>query len=378
MKKHYVVFGSWKIRHNEPLHLKEKNLVLFPVQLKDDLNRQSIIINVDKDICFDNGISLDEDENKTLLTKCPSEDWFLTQVALAIIEVNGEDILIKQAALRIEPDNVQFMRVPDEYLQIKDRLILERIYEFYDNYHLYFSNHECYFNKVNETTELEQKFHFSSYHSYYQLMKKIYTIFNEDNFSDFKPKLTDEYQSWSFDNYLYEILENEKDDKGYVSAIQYCKKKNQWDDPMFMYKKKIYNNDALERWEKNYENQWVENDIQHMLEKYFEYPITPLPIWRRTRSDIGLESANGNIFMVNVDHCQIHNELSSNGRLQQCEIEYISTRGIPDEKKVYEDFYRLVDLMESIFNRLNLEPTKTYYSKLTFLQDYVQKGKAKV
>lgn len=374
MSKRYVVFGSWKLRHNEPLCTEDKNLALFLLSPEVETNRQSLLIDLETSVCLEEGIMLKHDGERSVISGRPDNKWFLTNVPLVIIEVLGEDYQIIQSSLRIDLDFVQFMSTPEKQVKQKWHALWQEIYQFFDMYHLYFSNHECYFNKLNETTELEQKFHFAKPFSYFRTMQELYTAFNEGEFLGFELKLTDEYQSWSFDNYLYEIQENEKNDKGYVSAIHYCKKKSQWDDPLFMYKKKIYNEDALERWEKNYENQWVEQDIQGMLEKYFGYPTAALPVWRRTRSDIGVESVNGNVFMINIDDCRINNEAIPEGHLQQCEIEYISTRGIPNKETVYKDFHKLVELVEGFFSQHSLKPEKTYYSKLTFLRDYV-KGK---
>ena len=45
-----------------------------------------------------------------------------------------------------------------------------------------------------------------------------------------------------------------------------------------MYKKKVYSEDTLERWEKNYHDNWVDRDKQEMLEEYFQYKTNLLVI----------------------------------------------------------------------------------------------------
>src|SRR4051812_30898301 len=185
-----------------------------------------------------------------------------------------------------------------------------------------------------------------------------------------RPKYTQEFQNWSYDNYLYEILPNPQGDAGYVSVLCYCTKKHRWNDPMYMYKKKVYNEDSLERWERNYKNQWVDRDKKELLEKYFGYPIRELPPWRRSRCDLGVESVvHGNVFMINIDNCQIHDGYAASRQLQQCEIEYLKTRGVPQLDAIYEDFWNLVGHVRDAFQRIGIDSITTHYSKLTWLRD---------
>lgn len=372
MVQPWIIYGSWKLRHNEPLKEEERKLVLFPVNSFSE-ERESIVIPLGREVRFEDALYLNEQGKAEERERVhPDEEWALRNIPLGILREG----VLTHLTLRTEEEFVQMVKVPggrEEAALMSDKPLWSRIYELNEREHLVLSNHECYFIKANETTELEQKFHFEADLSYWRAHQYIFAAVDEGQFPGYTLKLSDEYQSWSFDNYLFELEPNDRHDQGYISAIHYCKKKSRWDDPLYMFKKKIYNEDALERWEKNYENQWIDRDIKSMLEAYFDYPTRGLPPWRRTRCDIGVESDAGNIFMINIDDCRIIEESSqvSAGRLQQCEIEYISTRGVPDEAKVYADFHRLTNLVEQFFVGKGWKPKRTYYSKMTFLNDYM-------
>ncbi|MBW4082408.1 hypothetical protein [Paenibacillus sp. S150] len=375
MELNFVVYGSWKIRHNEPMQLDDKQLALFPLRIIPE-ERESILLKTDSSVDFQSGIVFDGPGEESEHSADMDPDWFLTHIPLAVLVRQENVIRVTHLTLRVEEGFIQLVRNPGNERVPDMKSLGEHIYNLYEQSHLYLSNHECYYIKANETTELEQKFHFGRHLSYWRAHQEIFEAFDRGEFPGYTLKLGDEYQSWSFDNYLYELKPDAQEDRGYISAIHYCKRKNQWNDPLYMFKKKIYSEDTLERWEKNYENQWIDQDVQMLLEDYFGYSTEPLPPWRRTRSDIGVESANGNIFMVNIDDCRVLGESGATpwAKLQQCEIEYMSTRGIPDEEKVYADFHRLTALVEQFFILKGWQPQSTYYSKLTFLKDYVNQS----
>lgn len=365
----YVVFGSWKLRHNEPISNVDKELILYPIKKLVNIEAHCVLLDLEEDLDKEDFISLDEtgqlygntDDNKGL------PNWL---VPLALVKKHKENLQMTHALLRIDLGIVQLMET--KINSKTNEPLWQTIYRFNEDKHLFFSNHECFYIKDNETNELEQKYNFKSDFSYLNIMQKIYAAVQEGRFPKFRPKYGDEFQFWSFNNYLYEINPNDEGVKGYVSMINYCKKKSNWDDPMYMYKKKIYEDDSLERWERNYENQWVEGDKQQCLEQYFSYKISPFPAWRRTRCDIGVESIDsGNVFMVNMDDCRVIGGELPIGRLQQCEIEYMSTNGIPDRESIYREFHTLANYVLALLEELNLQPIKTYYSKLTFLRDYM-------
>jgi hypothetical protein len=366
----YIAFGSWKLRHNEPISADEQRLTLLPVVQPCDPAAQSILLRLDS--AFDRRAGFDlspSGEQTRLAAVADSQD---TSIPLAVVARHELGFAFTHALFLLDREQAQLVRLPATYHVQTDAPLWRQIYDFNESQHVFFSNHECYYIKSRETTELEQKFNFTTVYSYLQVIRELFAALDSGDFQGFRPKYTQEIQCWSYDNYFYDILPNASGDQGYVSMIHYCKKKDRWDDPMYMYKKKVYSQDSLERWERNYRNQRVDRDKQTMLEEFFGYPLQVLPTWRRSRCDIGVESVeNGNIFMINVDDCQIHGMHPPDGRLQQCEIEYLMTRGVPDQASIYRDFWGLVEHVSAFLAQLGLEPIKTNYSKLTWLRDVV-------
>ncbi len=367
----FVVSGAWKLRHNEVEQLDDCYLALHPLQPACDPAAYTLLIELDELCDRSHGFGIAPNGQRVALEALPEYVRDDSSMPLALAVLDDEHIRLTHACLRVDPERVQFMRLPAAYAKPSDTVLWQQIATFNAEQHLFFANHECYFIKHHDTIELEQKFNFTTNFSYLRNCQRIYDALTGGHFPGFAPKYDDEFQLWSFDNYLYEIIPDERDEAGYVSMLHYCKKKRNWNDPMFMYKKKMYAQDTLERWERNYQNQWVERDKQELLEEFFGYKTSPLPPWRRTRADVPAESVyGGNVFLINLDDCRVFDGRGPHARLQQCEIEYISTHGQPDPQLIYAEFWNLVDQVHTFLSGLGLGPVKTYYSKLTWLRDY--------
>jgi hypothetical protein len=244
--------------------------------------------------------------------------------------------------------------------------------EAFEQDHVQLNNFECLYIKGMPDTELEQKFNIRNSYHYYTLNRKWYQELAEGRVEGFAPQLGDEIQHWSYDNNLARILPNSKQVSGYVSIMYWSKKKTTaWDEPSVTLKKKLFHEDALERWERNYADQTVKGTPEETLAAFFDLPLKRMPDWRRTRLDIACDALEtGNIFMVNFEDTRIKNVPSSEGRLQQCEIEYLKTRGEPDEELIREDFETLAQQVEKFMTRMGLVFERSNYSKLSFLEDY--------
>jgi len=362
----WVVFGTWKLRHNEPMSPGEAVLRLIPLRLAPDLSRSTVNVKICAETFASDGRRIDGDDR--------SDPWsgllpsLEEEIPLALAVEEDGRLVIRHALMRIVEPIAQFFRVEDPGGSAG---LAERIAAVNQAGHLILSNHECFYVKDEQDIELEQKLTLGKPYQYLELCLRLCRALAAGEAPGFQPQLGDELQHWSYDNWFYEIRPNEKREGGYLSVISYCKKKRSWDDPMFMFKKKIYDVDSLERWERNFENQRVEGDKKEALERYFGYPIAPLPTWRRTRADVAFESDAGNIFMVNFDDCRV-DAGAPECRLQQGEIEYLKTRGKPDRAQIYADFERLVAFTESKLRDWGYSPSRTHYSKLTFLKEYVE------
>lgn len=366
--RYLVAFGSWKLRHNEPLNPDEAVLRLMPLlEPPAELQRVACVVDITQSSFAQSGVVLD--------TRGDEEPWIgripdlADEVPLALVAEQDGELRLTHLLMRLAEPVAQFYRVDEQpYAALP---LWQRISELNEQGHLRLSNHECYYLKDQQDIELEQKLSLDAPFPYLELCLRLRRSLADGEAPGFRAQYGDEYQFWSYDNFFYEIQPNERREAGYVSVISYCKKKRSWDDPMFMFKKKIYSEDSLERWERNFENQRVEGDKQAALRDYFGYPIAALPTWRRTRCDVAFESDAGHVFMVNFDDCRVWDAEPGSERLQQVEVEYLKTRGVPDRASIYEDFNRLVAFVEQKVQDWGFTSRRTHYSKLTFLKDYV-------
>jgi hypothetical protein len=370
---HQLVFGSWKVRHNEPLAPGEAALRLLPLADGRAPAGNTWSLRMERASFLPEGQCIGANGH--------SEPWSgllpdpADEVPLALVRQGPTGPRIEYLLMRLLEPLAQFFRVTDP--GPVETPLWRRIAELYQRDHLLLSNHECYYVKDQQDIELEQKLDLGVPYPYFELCIRLYRALADGEAQGFRPQLGDEFQQWSYDNFFYEIQPNERRDAGYVSVISYCKRKANWNDPMFMFKKKIYDLDTLERWERNFENQWVDKDMGAALGDYFGYPVAKLPTWRRSRCDVSFESEAGNIFMVNFDDCRVVDGEAPRNRLQQCEIEYLKTRGVPDRTTIYADFERVVAFTEAKLAQWGLRPTRTHLSKLTFLKTYAAGAEAR-
>ena len=364
----YIVLGSWKIRHDEPVSKKEQALYFVELAANDDLTHQIVLRNIDT---LDAPL-LDAPGGKIVshLTKANLSEHF---IPLAIVSHEAEKTTISHLILRIETFVSQFYQIDGLPLIIDfDNLFIE-LSALYHAHYLYLNNFECYYEKGIPDTELEQKFTIKENYNFYDFNERFYEALSSGNIKNFKPHLGDEIEHWSYDNNFFEIGENNKGMAGYVSVMHWSRKKKvKFDEPVVTFKKKLYKEDALERWERNYPFKTIETTGEKELTEFFDLPLNELPSWRRVRLDVACEyTPTGDIFMLNFEDCRIKDVDEPEGRLQQCEIEYLKTRGTADVDKIYKGFDALVKEVEYFITDEGLSYEKNHYSKLTFLKDYV-------
>jgi hypothetical protein len=364
----YIVLGSWKIRHDEPMTKAEQALYFVECTNQVDSISKTLLVDIEN---LDSPL-LDSPNGKIVheLTKANlSEDY----IPLAVISHEQDKVVITHLTLRIETFVSQFYQLDSLPKQANDKGVFNELCDLYHANYLYMNNFECYYEKGIPDTELEQKFSIVDDYNFYDFNERFYAALANGEIKGFKPHLGDEIEHWSYDNNFFEIAENDQEMAGYVSVMHWSRKmKNGFDDPVVTYKKKLYKEDALERWERNYHYKTIKTTPENALTDFFELPLTELPNWRRVRLDVACEyTPTGDIFMLNFEDCRIFDESRPEGRLQQCEIEYLKTRGTADETNLYKGFNELVKVVENFIIEQGLKYEKNHYSKLTFLKDYL-------
>lgn len=364
-----VIFGSWKVRHAEPLDRSERTLVFCAVpdrlqvgaSIAADLRGQLARVAIYRD-------RLEEANGVHVAQNLSGDD-----VPLAIAEFVGPMVTITHLLTRVEVHKSHFLSVSPLSVTIPDQDLVGALFALCDQEHLRLCNYECLYYKGLPDTELEFKFNIRTSYNFYSINRLFYEKLDRGEIEGFMPQLGDEIQHWSYDNNLCEILPNAEGVGGYVSIMYWSKKKRaNWDERTVTFKKKLFHEDTLERWERNYHNLYVQGTPEESLASYFDLPLASCPDWRRTRLDIACEANDtGNIFFLNFEDSRVYNDSSPEGRLQQCEIEYHKSRGVPDDDLIYRDFERIGQAMENFLAEIGLPYEKSNYSKLSFLKDYM-------
>lgn len=376
MNEHFIIYGSWALRHNEPLAAEHTVLRLHRLHHARPADHSLLLDLRGSDVPLAtlsaaNGLRWHENAPPVACANLSARE-----LPLAVVRIEGEQVTITHLLTRVERHTSHLIH---PHRPASSCLLVElagALREAFQANHLYLNNFECYYVKGMPDTELEQKFNIDGEYDYHLVNRQWFTALAEGRIEGFALQLGDELEHWSYDNDFCRIAPNPDGIAGYVSIMHWSRKrKASWDEPVVTYKKKLYQEDALERWERNYPEQVLAGCATEALGQFFELPMAPLPRWRRTRYDIACESlVTGNIFMVNLEDSRIENVAAPAGRLQQCEIEYLKTRGTPDEATIYADIELLSKKVEVFLREAGLTVERTNYSKLTFLEDYVRGG----
>lgn len=370
-----VVFGDWTIRHNEPLPAERAALSLRRAPGIGGADDHSLLLDLRAELPVLGEIAGDGLRRTPGGPAVRSSNLAAHELPLAVVRIEGEMLRITHLLTRVEKHITHLIKPPLAVAPCRAEHFFDSVREGFEANHLYLNNFECYYIKGMPDTELEQKFNIVGEYDYHVLNRQWYEALADRRIEGFAPQLGDEIQHWSYDNDFCRILPNPERMAGYVSIMHWSRvRKASWDDPVVTYKKKLYREDALERWERNYADLRVTGTPEESMAAFFKLPLSPLPSWRRTRYDMACEAVEtGNIFMINFEDSRVRNDHSQQGRLQQCEIEYLKTRGRPDERLIYADLAKLTEAVEAFMRGAGLVCERTNYSKLTFLEEYVRK-----
>lgn len=363
----YVILGSWKIRHDEYISPLEQSLYVVELSEGEAIGDKSVLY----DLRALAGPVLDHpggDPVDGVVLANLSADF----LPLAIISTTTGDWLLTHLVHRVEVWVTHFLAHQGFPLHITRAELFPLLVAQFHQHYLNNNNFECYYEKGIPGTELEQKFNIKQSYNFYALNERFYAALADGEIAGFRPHLGDEIEHWSYDNDCFEIAPNEKRVAGFVSVMHWSRKKRvRFDEPVVTFKKKIYREDTLEHGEHNYHFQSLDTPAGEALSHFFELPLNPLPRWRRVRLDVACEYLpTGDIYILNFEDSRINDVYDSAGRLQQCEIEYLKTRGKPDENNIYRGFNALAQAAESFIQAQGLDVEKSHYSKLTFLKEF--------
>jgi hypothetical protein len=224
-------------------------------------------------------------------------------------------------------------------------------------------NQGCWYAKWRREVEMEQKYTFAQPVDTWALTQKLYRRILDGQLPGFIPEFNDEFQVWDFENYMVEVLEPAAE-AGYISFIPQS-------NGLMTVKRKRFQEDAEIRQE------ILAGDVDISLAQLEDYAreisqgtIRRLPAFRRKRFDINLESVEtGNVYGIFMDICRPLGDDSQ--ALYQCEVEYLRSRTMAPLDHVREEYEQVCAFTKAFLNEQNCCFTEGYYSKLSFLRDYV-------
>lgn len=255
--------------------------------------------------------------------------------------------------------------VADE--KISEVNLLELFNQVHRKNALFLNNHQCYYKKLFKGEEVEYKYTLPNDIDIWALIQEFYSEIKSGKVPFFVPEFGDEFQSWDYENYLYEISQP-KEEAGYISFIPLSK-------GGYTIKRKWFLGDQLKRREEHYHEPQKIKDFKKYIEAEFNVNGIYLPSFQRIRYDVNFESLQtGHVFGLYFDYSYLHSDKKK--VLCQCELEYIRTRSIKsyNEEEVLEQLNELAEYMDNFFKRRNIPTARGVYSKLSFLKDSMKEG----
>ncbi len=223
-------------------------------------------------------------------------------------------------------------------------------------------NQSCWYSKWRPDVEMERKYTFAEPLDTWAHIQKMYCLIRDGALPGFMPEFNDEFQIWDFDNYLFEVFEPAE--PGYISFIPQS-------DGLMTVKRKRFRQDSEIRQEQ------LTARVDLTLDQIAAYAheqtggaLHALPPFRRKRFDINLESLEtGNVYGIFLDICRPFG--AKEHALYQCEVEYLRSRVMGPFVAVMEEYEQVCAFTHAYLSAAQLPFSEGYYSKLSFLRDYV-------
>lgn len=273
--------------------------------------------------------------------------------------------------IRMDGDNGLFMRVdamPAEPGTGPPELhaVIHRLPALAENA----GSHECWYFKHDENIEYEHKFTLEPDTDIYTLARQVRNNVGLGELRRYRWEYRDDWQTWQFDNYLFDVTGPLESDCGYASFIPKLGGGH-------IIKRKIYPEDGFRRTElKSLCPQplpTVADKAAHLRDA-LDLEVTYLGRFRRIRFDVQLENIDtGHIHSIMIDRCTFPDYDPT--ILQQLEVEYLRSRGTARdcEAEICDELDELKTWSRSLLEQLGIGADEQYMSKATFLQQLSQR-----
>ncbi|MFE9782875.1 hypothetical protein ACFYPA_32615 [Streptomyces sp. NPDC005775] len=215
--------------------------------------------------------------------------------------------------------------------------------------------------------EIEQKINLFKAPSIWSVTRGLWAAVENGEFPGFITDPGYELTRWHFVQHNFEIL----GPAGEVGHMAF----QELPDEKYQLKRKRFPKDSLRREETFRKGIEVPaKDFEGFLSaEYPELNFRRLPSFLRTRFDINVQSViTGHYFGIETDEVNVVTD-SRPARLRQVEMEYLETRwheGM-DGASIDADLDRLTGLVEKHLAKAGVAAERSFYSKLSFLRDYM-------
>jgi len=234
------------------------------------------------------------------------------------------------------------------------------------NHHKYryqLNNYTGLYSKVDPDVEYEYKLNLPETTDIWQVQQYFVRSLREGKIQGYALNLLRGITRWAFENYLFEVTAP-KTEKGYISFIRSPNNN-------YIIKHKIYNRDQLKRTELRSRDVQIKGSLEDYLkEKYPKFSFKKYPMFVRQFYGFVMDSLDsGNNFGFTVDRNYIDG--GDYPRLVQLEIEYYNSLKLIKPDSFHKELIRVTDICREHLTKLNIPFEDTFYSKLSYLKDYV-------
>jgi hypothetical protein len=351
MTSSYVLFGNWKIRHDEPVTAAEDALRLHaaPPQARGD--RHSIVLDLRGrrrvDALVVSGRLSQLTGGAAPIVEC--KNLAADPLPLAIVQLDGDRILPTHLLTRVERHKTHFVRPPIPAATCDARGIVQALREAFEVNHIFLNNFECHFLNHLPGMALARRVSLAADSDCCRWARAWYSALDDGSIDGFMPQLGDEIRDWNYDAEHFDVAPTAEVPASYVSLMHWSqKRKSRWDEPVATFRRVWETRAVLFRQETHVNQPGAGPAAGPALAAFFKAPVMPLSSCRETRFEVSCESVStGNIFSVGFQytgHCDPPDRRAAE---PVCEVRYVKTRGAGSEAVIVEELGRLARAVEA-------------------------------
>jgi hypothetical protein len=353
-----VIYGSWKIRHNEPLSDDEKELDMYLLSSIDTKNRLSVILDsagaLEKIYPPEtNALRRRSGPPKFAAGNFPDGD----KIPLAIADFDENMCAVTHLLLRIETYACHFIKMPELPLPSAFDDMVNRLVAIYQKRHLQLNNYECLYFPPLGNKVLRQTFSLGKPMDFFNMGRKLYEMLDEDYFTGFRPQMGAGMQQAAFKSERFSIMENKRGFGGEIATNRYSRNlKRNWDEERATFEMTYQRDGAPCCYQETHDEPISGRSPDLAAAEIFGLPLSGNGEERRACSSVVFESlAAGNIFNVRFGNIYPVKDRKDIGGLGFGAVRYIKSRTACAPEEVEFEFKLLCSAIEQFIGEYRSE-----------------------